>query len=266
MPGGASSLQETYDDWQVNCRAVSGAKDCSMIQTQTRQDGQRMLAVELQVKSGGGASGILILPFGLGLDAGAALALDDGPPSAAARFSTCLPAGCVVPLAFDAKMVAALRFQALTGERRLLQLSLIERVEDIDARLFGRSGGRSFVRLDGRLVRAASDEEHVVPGSRQFGAVVAAYAARRHRRNPHDENSDDPARPIALPAPVTNEDYLIGPIKKIARREAGQVGGSNFGRLGEVSRDPRDGFRSRRGRRGSAPPAHKRPLARCWAR
>ncbi len=109
LPGGASSLQETYDDWQVNCRAVSGAKDCSMIQTQTRQDGQRVLAVELQMKSGGGASGILILPFGLGLDAGAALALDDGPPSAAARFSTCLPAGCVVPLAFDAKMVAALR-------------------------------------------------------------------------------------------------------------------------------------------------------------
>lgn len=55
------------------------------------------------------------------------------------------------------EMVAALRFQALTGERRLLQLSLIERVEDIDARLFGRSGGRSFVRLDGRLVPVVGD-------------------------------------------------------------------------------------------------------------
>lgn len=48
--------------------------------------------------------------------------------------------------------VAALRFEEISGERRLLQLSLIERVEDIDPAQFGRSGGRAFVRLDGRLV------------------------------------------------------------------------------------------------------------------
>ncbi|NWK95495.1 chemotaxis protein CheA [Sphingobium lactosutens] len=56
------------------------------------------------------------------------------------------------------EMVAALRFEELTGERRLLKLSLIERVEDIDARLFGRSGGRAFVRLDGRLVPVANGQ------------------------------------------------------------------------------------------------------------
>jgi two-component system chemotaxis sensor kinase CheA len=54
------------------------------------------------------------------------------------------------------EMVPALRFEELTGERRLLKLSLIERVEDIDAHLFGRSGGRGFVRLDGRLVPVAN--------------------------------------------------------------------------------------------------------------
>jgi two-component system chemotaxis sensor kinase CheA len=54
------------------------------------------------------------------------------------------------------EMVAALRFEELSGEKRLLQLSLIERVEDIDARLFGRSGGQAFVRLDGRLVPVAN--------------------------------------------------------------------------------------------------------------
>ncbi len=51
-----------------------------------------------------------------------------------------------------AEMVPALRFEELTGERRLLRLSLIERVEDIDVSLFGRSGARSFVRLEGRLI------------------------------------------------------------------------------------------------------------------
>ena len=54
------------------------------------------------------------------------------------------------------EMVAALRFEELSGERRLLKLSLIERVEDVDARLFGRSAGRAFVRLDGRLVPVAN--------------------------------------------------------------------------------------------------------------
>src|SRR3546814_5551689 len=49
------------------------------------------------------------------------------------------------------EMVPALRFEEYSGERRLLKLSLIERVEDIEARLFGRSGGCGFVRLDGRL-------------------------------------------------------------------------------------------------------------------
>ena len=54
------------------------------------------------------------------------------------------------------EMVSALRFEEYSGERRLLKLSLIERVEDIDARLFGQSGGRGFVRLDGRLVPVAN--------------------------------------------------------------------------------------------------------------
>lgn len=54
------------------------------------------------------------------------------------------------------EMVAALRFEEYSGERRLLKLSLVERVEDIEASLFGRSGGRAFVRLDGRLVPVAN--------------------------------------------------------------------------------------------------------------
>lgn len=54
------------------------------------------------------------------------------------------------------EMVPALRFEELTGERRLIQLSLVERVEDIDASLFGLSGGQPFVRLDGRLMSVAN--------------------------------------------------------------------------------------------------------------
>ena len=52
--------------------------------------------------------------------------------------------------------VSALRFQELTGEKRLVKLSVVERVEDVDATLFGRSAGRAYVRLDGRLVPVAN--------------------------------------------------------------------------------------------------------------
>ena len=70
------------------------------------------------------------------------------------------------------EMVPALRFEEYSGERRLLKLSLIERVEDIDARLFGRSGGHGFVRLDGRLVPVAN-------GHHDFaGEKVAALRLR----------------------------------------------------------------------------------------
>lgn len=55
-----------------------------------------------------------------------------------------------------AETVAALRFEELTGERRLLKLSLIERVEDVDTDQFGRSGRHAFARLDGRLIPVAN--------------------------------------------------------------------------------------------------------------
>ena len=58
--------------------------------------------------------------------------------------------------ASNVEMIAALRFEELSGERRLLKLSLIERVEDIETPLFGRSVGRAFVRLDGRLIPVAN--------------------------------------------------------------------------------------------------------------
>ena len=58
-----------------------------------------------------------------------------------------------------ADMVSALRFIARSGEERLLKLSLVERVEDIDRALFGRSDGRAFVRIDDRLLPVVG--EHV---------------------------------------------------------------------------------------------------------
>lgn len=108
LPGGASSLQETYQDWSLACQGTPKAV-CAVSQQQTQQNGQRLLAMELGKSADGGVSGNLVLPFGLLLDVGATLQVDDGQPRAPLRFVTCLPGGCLVPLSFDAKTVAALR-------------------------------------------------------------------------------------------------------------------------------------------------------------
>jgi invasion protein IalB len=109
LPGGASSLTETYQDWTVTCRIADAAKVCAMSQQQTRQDGQRILTMELRNSDNGVASGVLLLPFGLALDAGVKLQVKDGPSLPPLPFSTCLPVGCVVPLKFDADTITALR-------------------------------------------------------------------------------------------------------------------------------------------------------------
>jgi invasion protein IalB len=109
LPGGATSLRETYQDWAVACAARDKAKYCSFSQQQNQKNGPMVLAVELVPTAAGGVSGTLVLPFGLLLAPGVRYQIDDGAPSGPLPFRTCVPAGCVVPLAFDAAMVKALR-------------------------------------------------------------------------------------------------------------------------------------------------------------
>lgn len=109
LPGGASSLQETFQDWRVTCSLVQNNKICSVAQVQTQQNGQRVLAIELAASKDNGASGVLMLPFGLKLQDGAILKIDNNPPLPPLSFSTCLPVGCVVPVNLTAASVNALR-------------------------------------------------------------------------------------------------------------------------------------------------------------
>lgn len=117
LPGGASSIQETYQDWQVSCQIVETTKRCSVSQQQVQQNGQRVLAIELQQGLDGRLAGSLILPFGLLLDNGVTLAVDDKQAGQQLRFRTCVPGGCIVALAFDNAMLTTLR----TGTNLKLQ-------------------------------------------------------------------------------------------------------------------------------------------------
>ncbi|SFJ41830.1 Invasion protein IalB, involved in pathogenesis [Aquamicrobium aerolatum DSM 21857] len=124
LPGGASSVQETYEDWQVNCRQQEASSPtCTFSQIQSNANGQRVLAIELTSSDGGkNMLGNLMLPFGLLLDAGVGFQVDEGKSGEARRFSTCVPAGCVVPLALDAATASALR----AGQK----LNILARVAD----------------------------------------------------------------------------------------------------------------------------------------
>lgn len=111
LPGGATSLNETHGDWTVACTTPEGNVRCAVSQVQiNNQNRQRVLSVELAAaESGNAANGTLVMPFGLALDQGVVLSIDEGELMPPLRFSTCLPAGCVVPLTFSADAVAAMR-------------------------------------------------------------------------------------------------------------------------------------------------------------
>ncbi len=111
LPGGATTLNETHGEWRVTCAAPEGAVRCAISQAQVRgENRQRVLAIEIFAAEGGNtASGTLVLPFGLKLDQGAVFAIDEGQALPPLRFSTCLPAGCLVPLSFNKDAVTAMR-------------------------------------------------------------------------------------------------------------------------------------------------------------
>ncbi|MBZ9673088.1 invasion associated locus B family protein [Mesorhizobium sp. ESP7-2] len=113
LPGGATSLREGHGDWTVSCNVTTqnGAtgKACALSQEQAdAQSRQRLLAMELR-PNGEVVQGTLVLPFGLALDQGATLQIDDGVVLPALRFRTCLPGGCLVDLSFEGDTLAALR-------------------------------------------------------------------------------------------------------------------------------------------------------------
>jgi invasion protein IalB len=110
LPGGADSLQEAHGDWRVACTLQGGQRQCSLSQqVMDKESRQRILAIELVTPVPSEAECTLVLPFGLALDKGITLQVDEAAAGPALRFRTCLPAGCVVAAAFDARGVDALR-------------------------------------------------------------------------------------------------------------------------------------------------------------
>jgi invasion protein IalB len=106
---GPSSLREVYQDWSVACSVQENARVCSLSQDQVQKNGQRLLAVEIQRRADGSTMATLLLPFGILLDSGVALQIDDQPPQPPQRFRTCLPTGCLAVFAIDRSVLGKMR-------------------------------------------------------------------------------------------------------------------------------------------------------------
>lgn len=107
LPKGASAISETYGDWTVKCLVDNGTRLCTLSQTLLSKDtSQQVFAIELLPRDGK-AEGNMLVPFGLKLDAGAALKLD-GKDLEQARFSTCTAQGCLLPVSFPTSVTDTL--------------------------------------------------------------------------------------------------------------------------------------------------------------
>ncbi|WP_433737449.1 invasion associated locus B family protein [Pseudomonas putida] len=110
--GEAAQLREVHDNWILafatqTVDGVVGQRGV-LIQEQTHQpSNQRVLSIELWPEAAQ-FKGALMLPFGLALQEGVTLCVDEGVPFTL-PFRTCLAGGCVVDVEFDEGVSAQLR-------------------------------------------------------------------------------------------------------------------------------------------------------------
>lgn len=108
LPGGSTTLQETFDNWVVTCGIQDSTKICAVTQQQAQQNGQRILAVEAKPEAGHTRIDIM-LPFGLLVSDGITYQIGDKSTASVAKIKTCFPGGCVSTFTLDSEQLKTLR-------------------------------------------------------------------------------------------------------------------------------------------------------------
>ncbi|WEK04415.1 MAG: invasion associated locus B family protein [Candidatus Devosia phytovorans] len=144
LPGGARSLNEEHGDWTVSCRVEETGKLCVMAQTlASSQSGQPVFSLELATPAIDKVEGMMLLPFGLRLADGVQLSVDGTAVGETLPFLTCVSSGCLVPVAFDASQVSALR----AGTEMIVRGSGMKGSEPVELKVslagFARAANRS---------------------------------------------------------------------------------------------------------------------------
>lgn len=132
LPGGASSLNETYQDWQVMCQQSPVGARCAAVQQEfSNQTHQRILNVQLSPAADGHTAGVVMAPLGVALAKGVVLQADGKIVGAPMSFTACVSDGCIAPATFSASQLNMLqgakrvevKLSSLTGQNLTLPLS-----------------------------------------------------------------------------------------------------------------------------------------------
>jgi invasion protein IalB len=100
-PAGASSVSESYGDWTVSCTRPKDQSLCIVVQSQgDSKTGQRKFGLELSTPRDGRSDGVVLMPFGLAIEAGVTFKLDEQALGKGAPYSSCTAEGCMVPISF----------------------------------------------------------------------------------------------------------------------------------------------------------------------
>lgn len=109
LPNGASSLTETYGLWTVNCAVQNGEKACALLRQEVNNQNQPVISMNVSTNNNGDVSGVLVVPFGILVSKPVKLQVDDTKVVIETNVRTCMPVGCIVPVAFDKTSIAGLR-------------------------------------------------------------------------------------------------------------------------------------------------------------
>lgn len=109
LPNGATSLTETYGLWTVNCASQNGEKACALLRQEVNNQNQPVISMNVSTNNDGNVSGVLIVPFGILVSKPVQLKVDDSKIVIETSVRTCMPAGCIVPIAFDKNAITGLR-------------------------------------------------------------------------------------------------------------------------------------------------------------
>lgn len=109
LPNGASSLTETFGLWTVNCAIQNGDKACALMRQEVNNQNQPVISMNASTNNNGDVTGVLVVPFGILVSKPIELQVDDTKTIVQTSIRTCMPVGCIVPIAFDKNGIAALR-------------------------------------------------------------------------------------------------------------------------------------------------------------
>ncbi|WP_297322455.1 invasion associated locus B family protein [uncultured Bartonella sp.] len=137
LPNGASSLTETYGLWTVNCAVQNGEKACALVRQEVNNQNQPVISMNVSSNNDDTVSGVLVVPFGILVTKPIHLKVDDTKAVIQTSVRTCMPAGCIVPIAFDRNAIASLR----SGKQLNIQATSAGNNEQVLDNL--------FVQLDG---------------------------------------------------------------------------------------------------------------------